>query len=408
MSSGEVDAELFAISAPGLEPVVAAELEALGFDARVETGGVGWNGGTRDLYAANLHLRAASRILVRVARFRARSFIEMERHARRIDWSPFIAPGDAVRLRVTSRKSRLYHERAIEERFARFIVERVGADVRLARAAADEDGDDGSDGSGDDLPAGFAGDGQLFVVRFLRDECVVSADASGALLHRRGYRQAVAKAPLRETLAAAMLLAAGWDGSTPLVDPFCGSGTIPIEGALIARRIAPGLANRELQPRAFAFQRWPTFRPEVWADVVGEARAAVRDRARHAILGTDRDAGAVAAARANAERAGVTDDVDFDSRAVSLAAPPDDAAHGLIVTNPPYGVRVGDPGPLRDLYAAFGRVVSERFPGWPVAILAADDGLERFTGIDFEELVKTRNGGIPVRLLVGVGERRSS
>ncbi len=405
MSPEKLNWELFATSAPGFEPVVAAELEALGFEPLVEAGGVRWSGGARGLYTANLQLRAASRVLVRVARFRARSFIEMERHARRIDWSPFIAPGDAVRLRVTSRKSRLYHERAIEERFARFIEERVGAAVRPARDRGDEDGEEGSHGdsggSGDDLPAGPAGDGQLFVVRFLRDECVVSADASGALLHRRGYRQAVAKAPLRETLAAAMLLATGWDGSSPLVDPFCGSGTIPIEGALIARRIAPGLANRELEPRAFAFERWPAFRPEVWTEVVGEARAAVRERAPHAILGADRDAGAVDAAHANAERAGVADDVSFTVRAVSAAAPPDDAARGLIVTNPPYGVRVGDPGPLRDLYASFGRVARERFPGWPVAILAADDGLERFTGIDFEELVRTRNGGIPVRLLVG-------
>src|SRR5690606_21549021 len=143
-------------------------------------------------------------------------------------------------------------------------------------------------------------EGQLVVVRFLRDECLVSADASGALLHRRGYRRAVAKAPLRETLAAAMLTAVGWDGSVPLVDPFCGSGTIPIEAALIARRIAPGIASAELAPRAFAFERWPSFEAGTWSEVVVSARAEVRDATRHPIRGSDRDAGAIAAARANA------------------------------------------------------------------------------------------------------------
>src|SRR5207247_3043905 len=139
----------------------------------------------------------------------------------------------------------------------------------------------------------------LFVVRLLRDECTVSADSSGALLHMRGYRQAVAKAPLRETLAAALLLAAEWRGDTPLVDPLCGSGTIPIEAALIARRMAPGARRR------FACLDWPQFPRETFADALADAEARSLPRSAVVIQGSDRDAGAIEAAGANAERAGV-------------------------------------------------------------------------------------------------------
>lgn len=383
----------FLVVAPGLEPRAAAELTALGIDGRMEPGGVSWAGGPRDLYRVNLHSRVASRVLVRVAAFRARGFIELERHARRIDWKAYLPPGGAVRLRVTSRKSRLYHEGAIEERFHRFIREEGGADV----TTSPDGGDDEDSGRGPDQGIGAAG--QLLIVRFHRDECLVSVDASGELLHRRGYRRAIAKAPLRESLAAGILLASGWDGSAALLDPFCGSGTIPIEGALIARRIAPGIAGPGLRPRDFAFMRWPSFRPDGWADVVAEARAAVRDRARSPVVGTDRDAGAIAAAHANAARAGVEDDVTFEVRSVSAATPPPGGAAGIIVTNPPYGVRVGELRPLRDLYAAFGNVIRDSFAGWSATIISADDDLARRTGLDFTEILRTRNGGIPVRVL---------
>src|SRR5690606_4928148 len=168
-----------------------------------------------------------------------------------------------------------------------------------------------------DRPAGRtededeAGAAQLVIVRIVRDECVISIDSSGALLHRRGYRQAVAKAPLRETLAAAMLRAAGWRGDRPLLDPMCGSGTIPIEAALIARRIPPGLAAPDRTPRPFAFEAWPSFDREGWQRTVALALAEIRDRSPVEIVGSDRDEGAIAAARANASRAGVADDIRF-------------------------------------------------------------------------------------------------
>jgi putative N6-adenine-specific DNA methylase len=379
------DLELFAVAPPGLEPLVAAELAGLGIAGTVESGGVSWNGPPIDLLRANLHLRCATRVLVRVARFRARSFIELERQVKRIDWRPFLAEGGAVRLRVSSRKSKLYHQRAIEERFARIISDWLGAEVT------------GEASGGEEAEGEMPQEGQLVVVRFHRDECLVSADSSGALLHRRGYRQALARAPLRENLAAAMLLGGGWSPSSPLVDPFCGSGTIPIEAALIARRIPPGLASPALTPREFAFTAWPDHDPVAWTALLDQVRGEVRDRAGTTIVGTDRDAGAIEAARSNATRAGVGEDVHFDVRALSAMDPP--AGAPWLVTNPPYGVRVGKSRPLRDLYAALGTVARERLAGGSLLILLADPDLEPQLRLDLHEILRTRNGGIPVRLL---------
>jgi putative N6-adenine-specific DNA methylase len=386
---------IFAVTAPGLEGVAAGELRSLGIDATEQPGGVAWSGSPADLYAANLHLRSASRVLVRLAAFHARSFIELERHARRVDYALILPPGAGVRLRVTSRKSRLYHERAIAERFARWITEATGAEAQPTPEEGDTDDEEASGGSASSEAAAA----QLLVIRFHRDECTISADSSGALLHRRGYRRAVAKAPLRETLAAGILLACGWHPHAPLIDPFCGAGTIPIEAALIARRIPPGLAGADRAPRGYAFERWPSSLPDVWARLVAEARARIRAAAPAPIRGSDRDPGAVEAARANAARAGVDGDIDWGVHPLSAIAGGEPA--GSLVTNPPYGVRVGDRPPLRDLYATLGNLRRERLSGWAFAMLSADEGLERATGLELRQVLRTRNGGIGVRLMVG-------
>src|ERR1051325_4970388 len=224
--------DCFAIAAPGLEELIAAELADLSIQGTVVPGGVEWSGSESTIALANLWSRIAPRIVVRVGQFRARTFFELERHANKIEWAKYVKSGAAVRFRVTCRKSKLYHSDAVAQRFQEAVARAIG-DFTLADAGDEDDAADST--------------AQLFIVRFDRDECTVSADASGELLHRRGYRQAVAKAPLRETLAAAMLRGAGWDGRTSIVDPMCGSGTIPIEAARIARRIPPGL------DRDFAF-----------------------------------------------------------------------------------------------------------------------------------------------------------
>ena len=354
--------DCYAVTHPGLERVTAAELVAIGLrPAQSEPGGVSFATDLHGLYSANLRLRTASRVLVRIARFHAHSFPELERHARRVSWSDYATPGRPVAFRVTSRKSKLYHQRAVAE--------------RLARAAGAAEGENGA----------------LFVVRLLRDECTISADASGELLHRRGYRLATAKAPLRETLAAGMLLAAEWSGASALLDPMCGSGTIPVEAALIARRIAPG-ANR-----SFAFEKWSSFDRASWSEVRGAARADEQPVARVPIFASDRDAGAVAATLENAARAGVAADIVVQQCAISAVEPP--APTGMLFTNPPYGVRVGERHRLRDLYAQLGNVARRRFDGWKLVMLSPHAELEGQVGLEFETLARTSNGGVSVAIL---------
>jgi putative N6-adenine-specific DNA methylase len=368
----------FAVTAPGIEKICARELEQLGVRPAIDEGGVGWSGDAGEIAAANLWLRTASRVLVRMAEFRAKTFFELERSARKIDWERFVAPGSGVRFRVTCRKSKLYHSGAVAQRFAEAVAHRVnGATVGAAEKEDDEDA----------TPPG-----QLFVVRFLHDVCTVSADSSGELLHRRGYRLAVAKAPLRETLAAAMLLGAGWTGATPLVDPMCGSGTIPIEAARLARRIAPG------RDRRFAFLDWPETNHTAWKARLEQARESELARSPVSITGADRDKGAIEAAAANAERAGVRDDIDLRVEAISALT--EDGSRGLIIANPPYGTRVGERDRLRNLYAQLGNVARKKRPESSLALLLSDRQLEAQVDAPFREVFETRNGGIKVRFVM--------
>jgi putative N6-adenine-specific DNA methylase len=368
----------FAVTAPGIEGICARELEQLGVRPTVEEGGVTWSGDSGLLAAANLWLRTASRVLVRVAEFRAKTFFELERSARKIDWERFVVPGGGVRFRVTCRKSKLYHSGAVAQRFAEAVVPRTGATVA---------GDAQSEDDEDSTPAG-----QLFVVRFLHDVCTVSADSSGELLHRRGYRQALAKAPLRETLAAAMLLGAGWTGEMPLTDPMCGSGTIPIEAARLARRMAPG------RDRRFAFLGWPETNLGAWKARLDRAREGELPRSPVSITGADRDRGAIDAAAANAERAGVREDLDLRVQPISALAADD--SRGLIISNPPYGARVGERDRLRNLYAQLGNVVRQKRPDSALALLLSDRRLEAQVGLPFRDVFETRNGGIAVRFVM--------
>jgi putative N6-adenine-specific DNA methylase len=376
--------DVFAVTAPGLERLCAAELAAFGIRGEVVEGGVLWRGDLASLYRANLWSRTASRIVARVGEFRARSFAELERRAARLPWSDFVSRGTRVSLRVTTRKSKLYHSDAVAERIARVLAAGIGAAADVVKH--DDDDDD-------------ADIAQLVVVRFMRDVCTISVDSSGALLHQRGYRQAVAQAPLRETLAAALLLASGWRGTTPLIDPLCGSGTIPIEAALLAQGIAPGLANGAHRPRSYAFEQWPGFDASFWSDVVSAARAVIQPSAGVSITGSDRNAAALSAARSNAERAGVAADITLVQRPLSELAVPPGSGAGHVVTNPPYGVRVGEVRELHKLYADLGSAARERLPGWTVALLVAEPRLAAATALPLQELLVTRNGGIPVRMV---------
>lgn len=382
--------EALAVCAPGLEALVVAELAALGIrSGRPAGGAVPFRASTRQLYAANLWLRCAERVQVRVATFAARTFAELELGAGRVAWDRFVVAGQPAVVRASSTGSRLVHTGAIAER------------VLDATGATEPDDHHRSDGDGDRDPGDDPlGRHPVVRVRIVRDQATVSIDASGAPLHRRGWRLATGKAPLRETVAAAALAAVGWDGTTPLIDPFCGAGTIAIEAALIARHLPPS------QGRSFGFQHWPSFEPGTWASVRGEAAGRALERSPVAIVAADRDAGAVQATTANAERAGVAGDVEVRRASISdLQAPAVDgpASPGWIITNPPWGQRVKGAGDLRDLYARLGAVAADRLRGWAVAlVLPATPDAQRLvaaTGLPLGPVVTTASAGTPLAVL---------
>ena len=382
--------KLFAVCAPGLEPFTSQELTHLGLDPHPPTepgsnfdiednGGVEFEGTFDDVWRANLHLRTASRILVRLGEFYTTTFSELRKKASQLSWDSFLKPEQPISIRVTCHKSRLYHSDAVAERVAGAISDHLKKTVRIIKA---------KDGISPEKT-------QLIVVRFLHDLCTISIDSSGELLHRRGYRLETAKAPIRETLAAGLLLASSWDKKSPLIDPFCGSGTIPIEAALIARNISPG------GKRKFAFMDWPGYSTEM-LDKKMDLKETILSNDFPFIAASDRDAGAIEIAQSNARRAGFSDQIQFSCQAVSAIMPP--SSPGWIVTNPPYGVRVSPNKDLRNLYAQLGKVLRLKCPHWHFAILCSDLSLLHQTGLHFQEPFLFNNGGIKVRFAIGIVE----
>jgi putative N6-adenine-specific DNA methylase len=345
--------------------VLLSEVQALGLPGRALAGGVEVDGELPEAMRLNLWLRTASRVLLRLGEpLRATTFAELVRKASDLSWERFLRKGVRAAFRVSCRKSRLYHSGAVAERLHEALQGRTRFPVSRAEA-------------GEEAPE----DAQLFLARFEHDLCTVSVDTSGALLHQRGWRGPQAKAPLRETLAAALLLAAGYRGEEPLCDPLCGSGTIPIEAALIAMRRAPGIA------RGFAFQRWPESSARQWEHLVVAARK--QERALSVpIEASDQDAGAVAAARENASRAAVL--IEIAQR--RLADLPPDGGTGLLACNAPYGVRLA--AAVRAVFRELEEAARRR-ARWRLAVLAT-----RAPGAWLETALRTQNGGIPVEVLV--------
>jgi len=381
---------LFAVCSPGLERFVGRELGHLGLLPRPspanpsaegepgteEAGGIEFEGSLPDIYRTNLHVRTASRVLVRLGAFHAVLFPELRRKASHLPWQDYLTPGQPVALRVTCHQSRLYHQKAVAERVAGAIDDRLGKPSPVQKL----------DGEGLQSPP------QLIIVRLVENQCTISVDSSGALLHRRGYRLATAKAPLRETVAAAMLLASGWDTLSPLLDPFCGSGTIAIEAALLAMKIPPGRGRR------FAFMDWPNFEEQRWGALLRNSEGPPL-LSPPAIFASDRDLGAIRSAQANAERAGVASMIRFSRRAFSAIEPP--PSPGWIITNPPFGVRVSPDEELRNLYGQLGKILRLKCVGWRVAILCNAVHLLRHTGLPFGEMISLVNGGLRVILALG-------
>ncbi|WP_163328312.1 class I SAM-dependent RNA methyltransferase [Desulfurobacterium thermolithotrophum] len=357
--------KLFAVSQPGIEEITAKELEGLGIKGTVVPGGVEFEGDLEVLYRANLWLRTASRILVRLCTFRAKHFAELIRKAQKCPWNDFITPDLPLKIRATSRKSKLYHSKAIEERVWKAIIEAVGFEPQKVRL---ED------------------EGTSVIVRFENDICTISINSSGAMLHKRGYRVKETQAPLRETLAAAMVLVSGWKGKTPLIDPFCGSGTIPIEAAMIAANVPPGIN------RGFAFMKWKNFDEDLWKSIKKEAISKIKE-VKVPIIGYDIDPDAIEAARKNAEVTRVSKFIRFEN----LSFPEVSFDAVTIVTNPPYGVRLPIKN-VREIYRRFGDWIERHFKDYRVLFLSPNKKLAELTGLNSKLITFFSNGGITVGL----------
>lgn len=357
--------DIFLVSPPGLESTLQGEAVELGFaEARRIPGGVVVSGNWSEAWRANLDLRGAVRVLVRIAEFRVTHLAQLDKRARRFDWATHLRADCAVRVDAVCRKSKLYHAGAVRQRVETAIRDELGAEVSPEAEVS-------------------------LKVRLDHDVCTISIDTSGEGLHKRGHKPAVAKAPMRETLAALFLRECGFDGRETVLDPMCGSGTFLIEAAEMARGLAPG------RSREFAFEYLPSFDAADWA-----AMKAARQRRDTdlRVFGSDRDAGAVRMSRANLEAAGVGDHAEIVQRDIADLEPPD-AEPGLVIINPPYGARIGNKKRLYALYDTLGSVLRRRFSGWRVGLVTSDDALARATRLPFGKPGPyVDHGGIKIRL----------
>lgn len=354
---------LFLACLPGLEPVVVHEARTLGLQAPEPVpGGVTATGTWQDIWRANLWLRSASRVLVRIGQFRALHLAQLDKRARKFPWAEFLRTDTPLRIDVTCTRSRIYHQKAAAQRISTAITETLGAPV-----TADAD--------------------LRVMIRIDDDMVTISLDTSGEGLHKRGHKLATGKAPLRETMAAAFLHQMGFDGSQPVIDPMCGSGTFILEAAERAAGLPPG------RTRAFAFENFSSFDAPAWAQM----RQHTPETPPLQFFGFDRDQGGVQNARDNATRAGVTDCTAFTCQPISALTRPDTAA-GLIMVNPPYGGRIGNPAKLFGLYATLGQVLREHFKGWRLGLVTSERKLAHATGLTLQPGPPIPHGGLKVQL----------
>ncbi len=364
--------EFFAASIPGTERVLCQELRELGFaSVRLNRGGVPFRGPWREGWRACLQSRIAQRIQVLVGRFPAPTQDALYDGVRAIDWSPYLTARHTLGVSAVCRASAITHSGFAALKVKDAIVDSV-RDKAGQRPSVDRDDPD-----------------VRVFVHLANDKAAVYVDLAGTPLHRRGYRRDSGEAPLRETLAAALLRISGWDRAAPLTDPMCGSGTIAIEAAMWAANIAPGLARGQ-----FGFERWANFGADEAAslkELCSELRAAARGPDVR-IIASDIDTDVLAKAKANARAAGIR--LAFKNRsALNLQG---DAPGGFIVTNPPYGVRLEkDPEFARQLAATFSRL-----HGWRVCILAGSPDYERMMSAKPKFTAHIPSGGLDCDLLV--------
>ncbi|WP_018660302.1 THUMP domain-containing class I SAM-dependent RNA methyltransferase [Heyndrickxia acidiproducens] len=370
--------QIIATSAMGIEAIVAKEVRALGYECKVENGRIEFTGDSAAIARANLWLRCADRIKIKVAAFKAETFDELFEQTKAIHWEDYLPVDAEFPVQGKSVKSKLFSVPDCQAIVKKAIVERMKSHYKQVNW--------------------FTENGPLFKleVALLKDVATITLDTSGAALHKRGYRAAQGPAPIKETLAAAMIRLTNWHPDRPFRDPFCGSGTIPIEAALIGQNIAPGF-NRD-----FISETWPWMDKEVWRAAREEAEDLARYDQPLNIMGSDIDHKMIEIASQNANEAGLGGIVRFKQMQVADFTSKEE--YGVILGNPPYGERLGDRAEVENMYSEMGRAFS-KLETWSVYMLTSYENFEQVYGKKATKKRKLFNGSIRTDLYQFWGPR---
>lgn len=361
--------QLIAATTFGLEAVVSRELKQLGYDRQsTEDGKVTFDADVAAIARTNLWLRSAERVLVQVGQFEATDFGELFDSTNALPWEEWLPENAYFPVRGRSVRSRLHSTPDCQAIVKKAIVERLKQRYRKVWFSE-------------------SGPTCTVEVSLLKDRATLTIDTTGPGLHKRGYRKLVGEAPLKETLAAAMIQLSYWNSGRMLLDPFCGSGTIPIEAALLGRKLAPGLN------RTFASEEWPVVPCEVWQRTRDEARAVALPKLDAPIMGSDINADAIKLARHHAQLAGVTTDIRFEHRDFARVTADELQPYGCLIANPPYGERLGELAEAEALYQRLG-LFCQRLEGWSIYVLTSHKEFERLFGRTCERRRKLFNGRI--------------
>ena len=370
--------ELTAITLFGLEALAAREIRALGYEtATVEDGRVTFIGDEMAICRSNLWLRTAERVLVKLGEFEATTFEALFEQTKALPWKDWIPENAAFPVKGYALKSKLFSVPDCQSIIKKAVVESMKQTYPNTW---------------------FEEKGPLYQIQFalMKDRATLMIDTSGDGLHKRGYRENANEAPLRETLAAAMVQLSVWNAGKALIDPFCGSGTIPIEAALIGANIAPGLQ------REFAAQGWERIPKALWWDARKEAHAQIKSEQAFRIVGSDIDAKNIALAKENAALAEVEEWISFEQLPVKEITSQD--GYGCILCNPPYGERLGELKEAENLYRQMGRIFS-RFDTWSYYILTSHEKFEHLFGRKANKRRKMYNGMLKCNLYQYFGPR---
>jgi putative N6-adenine-specific DNA methylase len=370
---------LIAILSYGLEAVVKRELSALGFEnIKASEGKVEFEARPEDIPKANLWLRCADRVLLKMGEFTALTFDKLFEQTKSLPWEQWITEDGRFTVTGKSVKSTLGSVRACQSIVKKAVVERL-------KKAYTRDW--------------FEETGPEFTIQIAmyKDIALLTIDTSGSGLNRRGYRLQAAEAPLKETLAAGLVLLSFWNNDRLLIDPMCGSGTILIEAALIGRNIAPGLN------RGFASEEWPAIPRRAWHETRKAAKSAIHKDIDLRLFGYDIDESVIAASKANAKKAGVGADIKFEQKDIKDLWI--DQQYGILISNPPYGIKLADYQELNQIYISMHKTFKKK-TGWSVYVLTADKKFpDYFKRARPDRVRKLHNGPIEVRYYQYYGER---